>query len=384
MFRRLLISIILLALVPTGWAQTKLPPQLAGLPDEIRNLKWQSIDMSAVQPLERCRALLLMNDTLDAVSANVTAEADLMSAYLEKNNLGNQFASTPPPKAPPVSRALSYADAEKISVALLRGPMHGSHYATDLSDLSASTLQSYQEIYARTCARRWSEFDESRHLVRCMSAFLGKTRKLEDYDSWAIAETARRELAAQQQREASGAKSAEAQRNAEAQKTEGQLRQQQLELMQMQAALAAAHAQQQQSPPPAPASQQQQAQQASGNQTQTPGGQSAVAMNGGYVVDDATSGYGVYDGYGFYGGYGGYGYDYGMSTAGAAAVGAYAGAAAANNANRNDSNRATPAPGAYHGANSTWNRQSTYNSDARAQTERRMAGFHGAGGRARR
>jgi hypothetical protein len=381
MFRLLSVACVLMAFATPGPAQTetqtqKLPPALAGLPEEIRNLNWRSIDMTALQPVDRCRALLLMNNTLDELSANATAEADLMSGYLEKENLGAQFASTPPPPgAPP----LGFTDAQKISVALLRGPMKDSHYARDLGDLSVGTLASYEQMYTRTCARQWSEFDESRHLVRCMSSFLGKARKLPDYDAWATAESARRELEAQQRAAAAATDqaAAKAQHAAGAgQKLEAQVRRQQLELAQMNAALAAAHAQQQ-----GQQQQQQQqkqqpqqsasAQQPAGDQTTTPGGQPAQAVNGGYVVDGSSDGY-------EYGGYGGYGYaydTYGVSTAGAAAAGAYAGARAANDAGRT---------GQYHGASSTWNREATYSSQARAQTDARMSSFHGARGGGRR
>src|SRR4051794_13787869 len=125
MIRPFQIAIVLLAFAAFSLAQTqKLPPDLAGLPDEIKNLKWQTIDTATVQPLERCRSLLLLNHSLDELSANAAAEADLMSEYIEKNNLGAQFASTPPPPAP---RALSYTDAQKIAIAMLRGPMSTSY-----------------------------------------------------------------------------------------------------------------------------------------------------------------------------------------------------------------------------------------------------------------
>src|SRR5262245_25588027 len=100
MLRTLIMTCLSLVLTTAAWAQTqKLPADLAGLPDEIKNLKWQAIDPAKVSSLERCRALLLMNHTLDELSANATSEADLMSAYMQKENLGSQFASTPPPPA---------------------------------------------------------------------------------------------------------------------------------------------------------------------------------------------------------------------------------------------------------------------------------------------
>ena len=349
--KRVLLPLLILALCAAARAQSPaLPADLQNLPKEIKTLKWQTIDLGTLPPVEHCRALLLLNHALDELLANVTAEADLMSTYLEKNDLGAKFASTPPPPAPP---ALSYDDAEKVSVALLRGPMKASYYATEMGDLAPGTLQSYAQMYQRTCARRWGEFDESRHLVRCMSSFLGNANKLADYDAWATAESARREAALQHRLAA--APSAAAAKAQQDQKLEGQLRQQQLELAQMNAALAAAHAQQ---PPPQQQQQQPGGQPNPGNQTVTPGGQSAQAMNGGYVVDDATAyGYGGYGGYGYYAG--------GAAPGAAAAAGAYAGAHAASQ---------------YHGANATWNHESTYNSNARAETERRMSSFHGGGG----
>jgi len=350
-FRVFLMACVLPALATAASAQTqKLPPGLAGLPDEIKTLKWQAIDMGAVKPLEHCRALLLMNHTLDELSANSAAEADLMSAYIEKNNLGTSFASTPPPPAP---ATLTFPDAERVAVALLRGPMSTSYYATELGDLAPGTLKSYEQMYARTCARRWSEFDESRHLVRCMSSFLGNSNKLQDYDAWATAESARREQAARQHAAAAAAApAAKPSQDAGQQKMEAQLHQQQLELTQMKAALAAANAQQAAAP----------AQQTSGNP--------APADNGTGAVEGANDGYG----YGAYGGYGGYGY------AGGAYAGAAAGAVAANDANKTEARR-TAAAGQYHAANTSWNREAGYNSYAHAQTEGRMSSFHGAGGR---
>src|SRR5262245_41263939 len=65
----------------------KLPPDIANLPEEIKSLQWQSIDPAAASNLERCRALLLLNHVLEEVSANSTSEADLMSSYIQSQNL---------------------------------------------------------------------------------------------------------------------------------------------------------------------------------------------------------------------------------------------------------------------------------------------------------
>jgi hypothetical protein len=364
-----LIALMCQALTTAALAQVQaLPPALAGLPEQVKSLKWQTIDMKKVTPLEQCRALLLMNHTLDELSANATAEADLMSAYIEAKNLGAAFASTPPPPAP---KALTFADAEKVAVAMLRGPMSTSYYATELSDMGPAGLASYQQMYDHTCQRVWSEFEESRHLVRVMSSYLGNSQKLGDYDAWATAETARREAQSQQRAAAKGAAAAETQ------KMDAKLREQQLELMQMQGALAAAHAQEQQQSKQSQQSQQNQG--STGGQTETPAGQPAQAVNGGFLVDGAQGydGYGAWGGYGAYGGYGGYGYGYG-----AAAAGAYAGATAAHDADRNDAARAVAnnadRGGQYHAANSSWNRGSSYGGEAHAHTQERMNSFHGA------
>src|SRR5205085_2450572 len=140
-------------------------------------------------------ALLLLNHTLDQLSANAAAEADLMSAYIQKKDLGAQFAKNPPPPEP---KSLTFADTEKVAVAMLRGPMADSYYATELKGVEPAGLDAYQQMYTRMCQRRWSEFEESRHLVRCMSSFLGNGGNLQDYDAWATAESARREAESQQ------------------------------------------------------------------------------------------------------------------------------------------------------------------------------------------
>ena len=341
MLRRFMIACVLSSSVVTGaLAQTtKLPPDLAALPDEVKSLNWKSIDLSTLQPLEHCRAMLLMNHALDELSANVTAEADLLSAYLEKNNLGTQFANWPVPPAP---SSLGYDDAVKVAVAMLRGPMSNSYYATELGDIDANAIKSYDQIYSRTCARRWGEFDESRHMVRCMTSFLGNANKLTNYDAWATAESLRRE------QEAQARAAANAQQQAAAKQAAAALAEkQQLELAQVKAALTnAAYQQPQQSAPQQPQGP---------YQTVTPAGQPAEMVNGGYVVDTPGAYYP-------YGGYGGYGY-YGVyRPAGAAAVAGY---------------RA----GQYHANNCTWNRDAAYCGAARAQTEGRMTAFHGGGRR---
>jgi len=364
------LSISLLGLTSTLFAQVqKLPADLAGLPDEIKNLKWQSIDVASLTPLEQSRALLLLDHVLGEVSANATSEADLMSAYIEKQNLGAQFASTPPPPAP---KQLSYNDALKVAVALLRGPMSTSYYATELGDASPGQLQAYAQMYQRTEARKWSEFDEARHQLLCMSSFLGNAQKMQDYDTWATAESARRQKAYEQQAAASGAAQPAAAQNPALQQQNAQLNQ----------ALGAAEYQQQ-----AQSQQVSQAQQQTADaQQQTANAQQQTANAQQQTSSSAVPVTGYYGGYGAYGAYG--------ATGTAAAAGAYAGANAANAeqeqqrkdaaagaavANNNNQNHAA-GNSQYHASNSTWNKNASYNSSAHADTEQRMSSFHGTSG----
>src|SRR5262245_1961520 len=111
MNRIVLIAYTCWALVGAAFAQSQpLPADLQGLPDEIKTLQWQNVNVNTIPAIDHARALLFMNHALDELNANATAEADLMSTYIEKNNLGSQFANTPPPPSP---KQLEYPDMEK-------------------------------------------------------------------------------------------------------------------------------------------------------------------------------------------------------------------------------------------------------------------------------
>ena len=324
MFRIAVIACMSLVLTAAGLAQTQaLPADLAALPDQIKNLKWQTVDLSALPALDHCRALLLLNHALGELSANATSEADLMSTYIQTQNLGSQFANTPAP--PPPARQLAFTDVEKIAVALLRGPMSKSYYATELGDASPAALASYGQMYERTCQRRWNEFDEAKGQVRAMASFLGNSQKLNDYQTWAAAEAARRQQQFQQKQAANQAQ----QQNAAAQQAAQAQRQQlQQQNQQLQQALGAAESQQQYQAQQTAQAQQQAA------QAQQQADQAQQSAPQGYVTGAAA--------YGAYGVYGGYGVP------------------------------------AYYGANTAWSRDAAYTSVARDQTEARMSSFHGA------
>lgn len=172
--------------------QPALPPDMAGLPDAIKSLKWQAIDLGSVAPLERTRALLILNHGLDEVAASLTSQADLLSQYIDSKTLGPDFASAtmPTPK-----RQLSYDDSVKIAVALLRGPMSTSQFADDLSGQPDRVVNAYLQMYENTCQRCWAEVKEARGQVRSMTAYLKSKGAYTDFEAWATTESLKRQQA---------------------------------------------------------------------------------------------------------------------------------------------------------------------------------------------
>src|SRR5690349_18061023 len=120
-FRALLaaIAVMLLVFVAGASAQSQaLPSDLAKVPEAVKNLPWKTIDAATVTPLEYDRALLIINHLLDELAPIRASEADLMSAYIEQQNLGAELAKSAPPTAAP---PLTFPDDVKIAVAMLRG-----------------------------------------------------------------------------------------------------------------------------------------------------------------------------------------------------------------------------------------------------------------------
>lgn len=290
-----------------------LPPELANIPQIIQTLPWQSIDLSTVPPLEYDRALLLMNHVLDQLAPVRASEADLMSAYIEAENLGPEFAKTP---KSPAGKQLTYTDATKIAIAMLRGPMANSSYASQLSDTSPEGLAAYQQMYESTCQRRWGEVTESVQQVRWMGTYLQHNGKIQDYQAWAKVESENRQLKyqlAMQQKKAQDADAARQAAQAQADQTQQtKLRQENLQLQQ---ALASAQAQQQQA---------YQAGQQSAQQSPNP--QAQQQAQGTPVYAPYYTGYGV--------------------------------------------------PG-YYGTGAAWCYDSAYANQARAQTEQRLSNYYG-------
>ncbi len=186
--------------------------------EELKTLKWKDIDLQKVSLLERCRALLVLNHGLDQAGPAATAQADLMSKYLQQQDLGTAFAASPPPSDP---NPLVYTDGLKIAVALIRGPLAQSSYATEFAGLTDDMLRAYEHMYDATCQRKWSEVSECRQYLTAMTAFLKGRNKLQEFGDWAPI-AAEEQLKQQQEQEAQQRQMAQNKAAAEAQAKQAQ------------------------------------------------------------------------------------------------------------------------------------------------------------------
>ncbi len=182
------IAAVVLVLATAAQAQ----PDLSALPAVIKDLKWKEIDPAALSAQERCSALKFMMEALDELGAAGGAEADLMSEFIDQKELGPQFADLPPGEGAP----FTYDDALKISVAMLRGPLAESSYATEFADQTdPRALGAYERLFQSTCNRKWSEVAEAKVQIRAMSAFLRDQKLTDAYREWLPTEIERREQA---------------------------------------------------------------------------------------------------------------------------------------------------------------------------------------------
>ena len=239
----MLIARVSAAVVAIAVAAHAQQPDLSALQAVIKDQKWKAIDPAALSAPERCRALKFMNDALDDIGAAGRAEADLLSAFIDDQELGPTFASNPPPDEPP---PLTYDDAVKVSVAMLRGPLAESRYVAEFADESdAKGLAAYEKLFRTTCQRKWTEVVEAKTQVRAMARFLHDQKQTEAYQAWVPQEVERRAAAhdeamakrrveqqADQQARADAAKQAQEERRAQ--------KEQEAAARQMQQALSAA------------------------------------------------------------------------------------------------------------------------------------------------
>lgn len=186
--RRMLPTLILTALLAPTSARAQSSIDLSTLPAEIKTLKWQSVDLAKVPALQRCQGLLLLNDVLDEIGAQLTAEADMMSAYIDSKSMGPEFAQQAPVTDAP---SLTFENAQEIAVALLQGPMAQSSYSTQLAGSSADVLTAYEHLYTSTCQSKWGAIANNQLRVRAMSRFLQAQGQVADYQAWVPGEVQR-------------------------------------------------------------------------------------------------------------------------------------------------------------------------------------------------
>jgi hypothetical protein len=225
----------------------QLPADLASVPDVIKSGKWKDVDLSALTPLEYCRALLVLNHALDEIGPVAVVRADLLSTYLDQQKLGPDFTNHGPPMPPP---KFTLNDCIKIADALLRGPMATSDSATAYANLGANGLEAYRQLDESMCERKWAEVTESTRQIRCMVHFLKDIQRWADFQRWAPEEIQRRQQQYEQmmaQRRAATVASTEQQKQdqeqAQLQQEQQENQKQQAENQQMQQSLAAAQQQ---------------------------------------------------------------------------------------------------------------------------------------------
>jgi hypothetical protein len=213
-----------------------------------------------------------LNELLDDITAQLTAEADLMSEYIDTKDLGADFVGVQPVDDPAV---LTVDDGQKVAVALLRGPMAASTYATQYADYEPNLLAASSKLFASGCQSKWSVMADNRLRVRSMAKFLKDQGQSAEYKAWVPAAAKRRaeELEAEEAQKRA-ALAAEQQQKAKEQR---EMRQQQIEKQQqasreMQQALAL----------------ERQAQAQAQAQAQS---QSQPTHPSGYVVDDDYAGW---------------------------------------------------------------------------------------------
>lgn len=187
-----IVTSMLLGIGVTGaLAQTlKTKDDVAELRQSLHGLKWKSVDYDALSTLDRCRALTLLDHALTEIGAVATAEADLMSQYVELQDLGVDFASSQTAETAP---RRSYEDGQKTAAALLRGPMAESRYATMYAGSDETDLKASLHLHESGSRRKWRQFSESVQHVRSMSAFLKSKERYQGYLVWANAESDRRQ-----------------------------------------------------------------------------------------------------------------------------------------------------------------------------------------------
>ena len=163
---------------------------VAELRQSLHGLKWENVDYDAQSMLDRCRAITLLDHALTEIGAVATAEADMMSQYVEEQGLGAEFASSEHAETAPKR---TYEDGQKTAAALLQGPMANSRYATMYEASDESDLRAGLRLHESASKRKWNKFSEPVRNVRGMTAFLKSKDGYQGYKVWSKGESDRRQ-----------------------------------------------------------------------------------------------------------------------------------------------------------------------------------------------
>jgi hypothetical protein len=192
MTRAISVAVIVLAMsVEAQQAESPFNPQDPEI-QLLKKLDWKGVDFNALDPRSRCEALLALTKLLDITGGKAAARADLLSAYLDENKLGEEYAADPTAlneKPPPIT----YEDAKKLAAAFIKTPQGKERFGDELADATEPLLKNYQVLYDKTCARKWAEVIESRTFVKSMADFVQRKGKWDDYLKWSKEEAERRQ-----------------------------------------------------------------------------------------------------------------------------------------------------------------------------------------------
>ena len=164
--------------------------EFVDLKESLDGLEWEHVDFEAMSDLERCRTMTLFDHALTEIGAVATAEADLMSAYLDFKGLGPDYASS---EAADTAPARTFDQAKKTAAALLQGPMAESRYATMYEGSGESDLRAAMRLHESASKRKWGQFSEPVRFLRGMTSYLRAGDKYKDYMAWSGVESARRQ-----------------------------------------------------------------------------------------------------------------------------------------------------------------------------------------------
>lgn len=172
----------------------------------VNRLNWRNANFDALDLKTRSVALVALNQLLDVAGAKADARADMLVAYLDRNNLGAGYAAEAAAEEA-AGRALTFEDAKKIAAAFIQTPEGRNQFAGEFDNSPRQMQAEYLELYEKTCRRKFDDVAEARVHVRAMARYLEKQNKLDDFLAWSAGEAQRR----QKEHEAALARRAEEQ-----------------------------------------------------------------------------------------------------------------------------------------------------------------------------